>query len=109
MEKKKIRLAVMGAGPRWQGLDSVYTQHPNVEVVAVCDFTEGMAETSAARLKELTGVEPKVFHSYEEMTRGAAYDATFIACDPDIQVDFAVAEMERGMHVMTEVPAAYTI
>ena len=109
MEKKKIRLAVLGTGPRWMSLIDIYTQNPHVEVVAVCDFAEGLAEEAAAEQQKVTGTAPKVFKSYEEMAKNAVYDAIFIACDPDIQVDYAVAEMDRGIHVMTEVPAAYTI
>jgi predicted dehydrogenase len=106
MNNKKIRLAVLGCGPRWLGLASIYMQHPDLDVVAVCDIADGAAEESARQLKENFGCEPAVFTSYEAMRDNACYDAIFIACDPDIQVDYAVAEMERGIHVMTEVPAA---
>jgi len=109
MQNKKIRLAVLGTSGRWYSLDSIYLQHPNVELVAVCDFADGMAEEAANRVKNLGKPEPKVFHSYEELVKGASYDAIMITVDPDIQVQFAVAEMNRGIHVMTEVPAAYTI
>lgn len=109
MENKKIRLAVLGTGPRWMSLTDIYTQHPQVEVVAVCDFAEGLAEEAAAKQQRETGTTPKIFKSYEDMAKNAVYDAIFITCDPDIQVDYAVAEMNRGIHVMTEVPAAYTI
>lgn len=106
---KKIRLAVIGSGPRWNTLADVYTAHPQLEVVALCDIAEGAAEEAAVILKNCTGQTPAIYHSYEEMAKHAVYDAVFIACDPDIQVDFAVREMDRGIHVMTEVPAAYTI
>lgn len=109
MNNKKIRLAVLGCGPRWLGLASIYMQHPDLDVVAVCDIADGAAEEAAKQLKENFGCEPAVFTSYEAMRDNACYDAIFIACDPDIQVDYAVAEMDRGIHVMTEVPAAYTI
>jgi len=109
MENKKIRLAILGTGPRWYSVDATFLQHPSIEIVAVCDFAEGMAEEAANRIKNLGRPTPKVFHSYEELTKGASYDAIMITVDPDIQVQFAVAEMNRGIHVMTEVPAAYTI
>lgn len=109
MANKKIRLAVLGTGPRWISLAKVYMQHPDLEIVAVCDIADGAAEEAAQQLKEHCGCEPKAFTSYEQMRDNAIYDAIFITCDPDIQVDYAVAEMDRGIHVMTEVPAAYTI
>ena len=103
---KKIRFAVLGTGPRGQSIETVYTAHPDVEFVAVCDIADGYADEAAKRLSEITGNKPKAFTSYEEMSKNAAYDAVCITCDPDIQVDYAVAEMDRGIHVMTEVPAA---
>ena len=106
---KKIRMAVLGAGERWKGLEALYVNHPSLEVVALCDIADGLAEESAKRLLESTGNEPRVYRSYEDMAKNAVYDAIFITCDPDIQVDYAVREMDRGIHVMTEVPAAYTM
>lgn len=109
MSEKKIRLAVIGTGPRWCGLASVYLQHPNLEIVALCDIADGLAENAAKDVHSICGCMPKFFTSYEDMKKNAVYDAVFISCDPDVQVDYAVAEMDRGIHVMTEVPAAYTI
>jgi predicted dehydrogenase len=42
MENKKVRLAVLGNGPRGTGLAGVYATHPNVEVVAVCDIADDL-------------------------------------------------------------------
>ena len=106
---KKIRLAILGNGPRGTGLGGVYAQHPNVEVVAVCDIADGLAENASQHLNNCVGYTPKAYTSYEQLSKNAAYDAILIAVDPDIQVDYAVREMERGIHVMTEVPAAYTM
>jgi len=106
---KKIRFAVLGSAGRWISVDNVYPVHPNAEFVAMCDIADGYAENAAAHLKEMTGQEAAVYTSYEDMVKNACYDAIIIMCDPDIQVDYAVREMDRGIHVMTEVPAAYTI
>jgi len=106
---KKIRFAVIGTSGRWLGLDPIYFQHPNAELVAVCDIADGKAEFAANAYTSRMGTEVKFFTSYEDMAKNAVYDAVMITCDPDIQVQFAVAEMNRGIHVMTEVPAAYSI
>ena len=44
---KKIRFAVIGTSGRWLGLDPIYFQHPNAELVAVCDIADGKAEFAA--------------------------------------------------------------
>ncbi len=106
---KKIRMAVLGTGGRGTGLALLYSIHPDLEITAVCDIADGFAQSAAAQIKDASGIEPKAFTRYEDMAENAVYDAVLIACDPDIQVDYAVREMERGIHVMTEVPAAYTV
>jgi len=106
---KKIRFALIGCGGRGIDLAATYFQHPNAELVAICDIADGVAEEAASHLHGILGNDIAFFTSYEELVKQAVYDAAIIACDPDIQVQFAVAEMNRGIHVMTEVPAAYTI
>ncbi len=105
----KIRLGFLGLGPRAQCLLECYVAHPQLEFVAFADYATGRAEEMAALFKSTHGIDVKVFTSYEDMMNGAAMDALFIACDPDQQVDYAVDAMNRGIHVMTEVPAAFTI
>ena len=106
---EKIRMAVLGCGPRGTGLAGVYAHHPKLELVAFCDFAEGAAENISNYVNAEFGFTSKHFTSYEAMLRGAAFDALFIASDPDEQVQYACDAMRRGIHVMTEVPAAYTI
>ena len=106
---KKVKLAFLGAGPRGSGLMREYSKHPQVEIAAVCDRAEGTAEAVAAAFKAERGAEVRAYTSYEELMKGPAFDALMIATDPDLQVEFAVDAMNRGVHVMTEVPAAYTI
>ena len=107
---KKVKMAFLGAGPRGSGLMNYeYSKHPQLEIVAVCDRAEGYAESSAAVFKETARTELKVFKSYEDMIKNASFDALMIASDPDLQVEYAVDAMDRGIHVMTEVPAAHTI
>jgi predicted dehydrogenase len=64
MSDKKIRLAVIGTGPRWCGLASVYLQHPNLEIVALCDIADGLAENAAKDIHAICGNMPKFFTSY---------------------------------------------
>jgi len=106
---KKVKLAFLGVGGRGHGLMWEYSKHPQVEIVAVCDKADGRAQAVADGFNKERGTEVKAFLSYEELLKGPAFDALMIALDPDVQVDFAVDAMNRGIHVMTEVPAAFTI
>jgi predicted dehydrogenase len=106
---KKVRMAILGAGPRGQCLGEVYPLNPQLEIVAVCDYAQGLAEGLCRTLQEKFQITAQAFTDYEEMARSVAYDALFICSDPDCQVEYACDAMRRGIHVMTEVPAAYTL
>lgn len=106
MEQKQIRLGIIGMGRRAVYLMKLYKAHPNWKIVALCDKAEPLVQSAAAAL----GLpDVKCFTSYEEMVRSVPMDALFIAINPDIQAEMACDAMNRGLHVTTEVPAAYTI
>ena len=106
---KKIRMAIIGAGGMGCHTALLYAKCPDLEICAFCDTAPGRAEAAAAMFFRETGGDAKAFSSHESMMAGCAYDAAYIACPPDIQAQIACREMERGIHVMTQVPAAFTI
>lgn len=107
--KKKVRFAALGVNSRAQDLIKTWSNHPDIEFTAVADIALNRAEEVAGAYNRQFGGAAQAFTSYEDMAKGAVYDAILIACDPDIQVDYACDAMERGIHVTTEVPAAYSI
>ncbi|MCL2813423.1 MAG: Gfo/Idh/MocA family oxidoreductase [Oscillospiraceae bacterium] len=104
---KKVKLAFLGTGPRGQGLIGTYKMHDKIEFVSLCDSQDGLAQQIAATYFPDGSV--KAYKSYEEMLKGPGFDLLMIAMDPDIQADYAVDAMNRGIHVMTEVPAAFSV
>lgn len=104
--KQKVRVGIIGVGRRGRSVAKQYLRHPGCEVVAICDSIRAVVDRAAVELK-LPGV-PR-FTSVENMLKEVGVDAVLIATPPDIQVDIACYAMERGIHVTTEVPAAYTI
>ena len=104
---KKIKTAFLGIGPRGEGLIQTYKMHDKIEFVSLCDSQDGRVEQAAANCFPDQSV--KTFKSYEELLKGPAFELLCIAIDPDAQVDYAVDAMNRGIHVMTEVPAAFSI
>lgn len=111
---KKVKLAVVGTGPRVVALLKLYIQHSDLEIVALCDkYERNMKEAQNAISEKFPNVQ--LYTSYEKMMEELmngdqiTADALFIGIDPQKQVDMACDAMEKGFHVMTEVPAAYTI
>ncbi|GGD98430.1 Gfo/Idh/MocA family protein [Paenibacillus nasutitermitis] len=106
MANKKVRLGVIGTGIRGIYVAQLYRKHPDCEVVALCDSIRNNVERAAAEL----GVPvANCYTDYEKMISNETIDAVLIAAPPDIQVDIACYAMEKGIHVTTEVPAAYSI
>ena len=90
---KKVRMGVLGVGPRLQGLISCYQMHPQLEFVAFADIAENRAAEVAANYNAAYGADVKAYTSYEAMIKDAKMDALLIGIDPDKQVDYAVDAM----------------
>jgi len=106
---KIIRMAVIGAGGMGAHTALLYAQCPDIKITAFCDTAQSRAEEAAANFNHETGGDALAFSSHESLIKNCVYDAAYIACPPDIQVGIACLEMARGVHVMTQVPAAFTI
>lgn len=102
---KKIKMAVLGAGPRAECILSTYALSPYVEITAICDRADGLAEKLAKKYGDDTGYRNvKVYYDYDKMMAERNFEALLITIDPDHQITMACDAMERGVHVMTEVP-----
>ena len=106
---KKVKLGVLGCGVRIDGLISCYALNPAVEFTAFCDYADGLAEKVAKKYQDITGIKAAVYTDYEKMMQDKNFDGLLITVDPDYQVDYACDAMERGVHVMTEVPCCTKI
>lgn len=107
--EKSVRLAIIGVGGMGMLCASLYVNCPGLEIVAFCDTAPERADEAAANYKKSVGRDAKVYLNHDDLMRDCSYDAAYIACPPEVQVPIACREMERGVHVMTQVPAALTI
>ena len=101
MMKRKLRIAMAGAGfasglhlAGWKRLD-------NVEVVAICDFN---AEKAAARAREF-GV-PEVFSDANEMLAAVKPDAIDIVAPMAAHVSLCHLAADRGVDILCQKPLA---
>ena len=107
---KKVKLGILGVGPRGQCLLETYALTPTVEVTAICDRADGLAAQVAKKYEADSGVRGvKIYTDYDVMMREKNFDALIITLDPDHQIPVACDAMERGVHVMTEVPCCTSI
>lgn len=106
MRMKKVKLGVVGLGPRGRHLMKLFRRHPYCAMAALCDVRRENVERAAA---ELNDPDVRCYADFEKMVASQSLDAILIAADPDIQVSMACYAMEQGLHVATEVPAAFTM
>ena len=99
---KKVRLAVVGGG---FGTSFYFNEHPNCEVTAVTD----LYPERRTRLRDTYHCD-NVYESLEEMLkRRQDLDAVAIFSDVPSHVKHAKMCMERGLHVISAVPACISL
>ena len=99
--KRKIRVAVIGAGFAGRGHLKAYKSTELAEVIAICDVEKERAQAAAAEF----GV-PKVFTDYQELLQIEELDAVSV-CVPNVfHMPVTVAALQVGKHVLCEKPLA---
>ncbi|WP_309121858.1 Gfo/Idh/MocA family oxidoreductase [Paenibacillus sp.] len=98
----KLRLGVVGAGGIFKAVHrNAWMEHPEVEVVAVCDINLERAQQVATTM----GVEA-VYADYRELLKRDDIDMIDI-CTPNLfHSEIAIAALQAGKHVFCEKPDA---
>ncbi len=99
-----IRLGIVGYGMRGRVLRGACRSIDRFRIAAVVE-TNGAARDAAAR--DIEGV--RLFESHEEMFASRLVDAVLIETPPETHAAVAIAGLERGLHVMSDVPAVHEI
>jgi predicted dehydrogenase len=101
---KNIKIGVIGLGAIGDRLIHSFTDHPQIEVVAVCD---NMAERTEAMVLKLDGV--RGFTDYKNMLEEVNIDLVYIAVPPKFHHKIALDVIEKGIHILCEKPLANSI
>jgi predicted dehydrogenase len=105
-----IRLGLVGLGHR--GVLNVIPKalaYDDYKLCCVCDIRKDVTDTIVSELESKHNVHVRGYTDFDSMIKSEELDAVAILIDPDKQVSLACKAMEAGLHVMVEVPAAYTI
>jgi predicted dehydrogenase len=102
MRHDKVKVGVVGCGVVATAYYLPYlARMDTVDLVAVCDLYETRTEASA----RLFGAREQ-YLDYYAMLEQADLDAVFILTAPGTHVDFTLAAVERGKHVLIQKPMA---
>ena len=111
MNKKTVKLGVLGLK---RGLVAKQLiKFDGVELCAVCDRNEKTLAKAMAELNEEQTRWGKNYtiipcSSFDELLK-CDIDAIYLANDADEHVSYAVRAMEAGKHVISEIPAIYSL
>ena len=100
----RLKVGIVGAAGRGASFFSAFIHHPNTQLEALCDLNEEGLKKTAAEV----GVS-KVYTRYEEMLEKAGIDLVLIGTPMPLHVPQSVLALDRGIHVMSEVPAAVSL
>ena len=111
--KNRLRVGFIGTGLRGQGMMRLTTHRDDVDIPAICDIDDGMVNKALTVLKKAGRPEPIVYNKGDEdfrnLVKNEDLDGVFIATPWEWHHPMAVAAMNAGKHVGTEVPAALTV
>lgn len=95
----QLRVAVVGSLGRGRSFLPPLQLHPRAQLVGLCDVATDRLAQQAAEL----GVP--AFDDLPQMLDALRPDALIVATPMHLHVPFALAALERDMHVLSEVPA----
>jgi predicted dehydrogenase len=103
MDRAPIRIGIVGVA----GRANSFTQSLKAlgfSVAAVCDLQAEVREEARVRMEA-----ERAFGDYDRMLKDGGLDAVLIATPMNLHAPQAAAALERGIHVLSEVPAAVSI
>lgn len=101
---ESLNIGLVGVCGRGGNFISVCEAIPGVRIHAVCDMNAGALAGAAKR----SGASEQYVH-YEDMLNSSELDAVIIGTPMHVHVSQSIAALERGLHVLSEVPAAVSI
>jgi len=102
---KTVRAAIIGAGVVGERLFWKFNEHPNVELVALCD-------PNVTRMKELQGkIEHplKLYTDYKRLLEDHSIDLFYVGVPPKYHHPIAIDIMKKGKHILCEKPLANSL
>ena len=105
----RIRFAIIGAGGRGSYMGSVFTDFPDVELVAVCDVYKPTRDNQAAKLGSKTNTKPDAVNDYRQVLDRKDIDALLVTTPDHWHGPLVIAASEAGKDCYCEKPLSNSI
>ena len=106
---ERINVGIVGAGGRGNDHIKAYAADPGARIAAICDIDQAALETGVARVKSLSGEQPKGYGDMREMFADKGVDAVSIATPNHWHALATIWACEAGKDVYCEKPACYNV
>lgn len=106
---RRHRTALIGTG--WWGMNILgcAIQAGESEVVGLCDVDRNQLDPAAARVRQLTGGQPRLYKDYRELLEKEKPDIAIVATPDHWHPLVMIAAVKAGAHVYVEKPISHTI
>jgi predicted dehydrogenase len=108
-----VRVAIIGTGLRGRSTLGEFLHQENVQITALCDIVQEKADKARTIVEKAGQKTPAVIvkgdRGFEELVKRDDIDFVYIATPWEWHTPQALAAMNEGKHVGTEVPSAYTL
>ncbi|MBQ4625169.1 MAG: Gfo/Idh/MocA family oxidoreductase [Clostridia bacterium] len=102
--KEKIRIAFVGCGQFCNSFVPLFSAHPAVEFVAVCDKFPERAKDFMERYRA-----DRIFDSFDDVIASSEINTVAIFTQRDLHGQMAIAALKAGKHVYSAVPMALKV
>ncbi len=100
-----LRMAIVGCGNISQLNAQGYLQHPQCDVVALCDTVQSKAEQRAREW----GIAPRIYTDYAAVLADADVDAVELLTPTFLHAEQIIQALEAGKHVSCQKPMCVTV
>jgi predicted dehydrogenase len=100
----RLRIGIIGYGLRGKILGSACKGFSEIEVTAVCDRGKGAQDRARA---DFPGA--RIFSGESSLLKSGIIDAVLVETPPETHAACSIAALQRGLHVLSDVPAVHTL
>ena len=113
ISSNKLQVGIIGTGLRGQWMTKLLLNRTDVDIPVICDIDEKMIDMVLNVFEKQGRPKPKIYRDgpedFRNMVSNEDLDGVYIATPWEWHHPMAMAAMENGCNVGTEVPAALTI
>lgn len=108
MKEKLVKLGVVGLG-RGFFVAKEAIGYQGFKLTAICDRNPEKVEESLKELEERKHEPVEVYQEFDDMIEKADINAVYIATDAIYHVPYVIKALDKGLHVISEIPAVNSV